>query len=175
MMVASMLLLMSWCRRRRLRCRPRSCRTTSLRDLNVRVRCFTEISRFDSVFARGPAESRRGASDAVLAKRPTVKAAAPAASPTLRAEFPADDLSLLRVPPSSGTAAAADGVVEAKADARTLAEGVPARYVSGHEAAGRAAGRAAQRTGTVLAAASDERPAGAGELGEVIHAVLSPG
>lgn len=75
-----------------------------------------------------PALSRRGASEAVLAYRPTVSAAAPAESPTLLiTELPALAFSRRREPPSSGTAAAEDGVAAANADARTLAEGVLAR------------------------------------------------
>jgi hypothetical protein len=69
----------------------------------------------------------RGASEAVPANSPTVNAAAPAASPALGCDAAADVFSRRREPPSSGTAAAADGVADANADARTLAEGVLAR------------------------------------------------
>jgi hypothetical protein len=65
---------------------------------------------------------------AVLAYKPTVSAAAPAESPLLfRTKSDAADFSRLREPPSSGTAAADEGVAAAKADARTLADGVLAR------------------------------------------------
>jgi hypothetical protein len=75
-----------------------------------------------------PALSSRGASVAVLAYKPTVRAAAPAESPLLLTEEDASaDFSRLREPPSSGTAAADDGVAAANADARTLADGVLAR------------------------------------------------
>jgi hypothetical protein len=75
-----------------------------------------------------PALSTRAASVAVLAYKPTVRAAAPAESPPLRtAEDASEDFSRLRAPASSGTAAAEDGVAAANADARTLPDGVLAR------------------------------------------------
>ena len=75
----------------------------------------------------GPAVSSLGALEEVSANKPTVRAAAPAASALLPSTATAADFSRRREPLSSGTAAATDGDVAPKADARTFAEGVLAR------------------------------------------------
>ncbi len=106
----------------------------------------------------------------MLANSPTVNTEAPAASPALGAELPADDFSRLRAPPSSGTATAADGVVAANADARTLPDGVPGwKNVTKIERRKRVT-----RTGAIITAADNERPSGrgTGQLRKIVHAVV---